>query len=64
MNTPNPKTIHFLATETLERNKILYHHQYMLCNCGALFFLPSPNIPKLLKCPGCSKELPVVRRAP
>jgi len=57
------KTIRFLATETFEHNGVLYHHQYMLCGCGALFFRPSPGVPQQLKCPGCHNDLPVIRKA-
>ena len=63
MKNASAKTIRFLDTETFKHGGVLYHHQYMFCVCGALFFRPSHDIPQRLKCPGCHNELPVVRKA-
>jgi len=63
MKNAPPGTIRYLATETFVINGRTYYHAYMDCTCGALFFRPSQEVPTEVKCPGCDKTFPVVRKA-
>jgi len=53
-----PGTIRHLATETFAISGRTYYHAYMDCNCGALFFRPSQEVPTEVEVPGVRQDLP------
>ena len=63
MNKAPPGKIRHLLTESFVIGGVTYYRQNMDCNCGALFFRPSKEISTEVRCPGCWKTFPVVRKS-